>query len=91
MSNVYYILQIIQGGVVIEVNCNSLENICGCMVVLCGQILLHKGIIAISLEKFMVTDRSTKITKLNHLKWFTIYGMSLMVIKKPIMTNIKNI
>ena len=29
-----------------------LENIYGYMVVLCGQTLLHKGIIANSLEKF---------------------------------------
>ena len=43
---------------VVETNSNSLENICGCMVVLCGQILLHRarGVIAISLEKFMVTN-----------------------------------
>ena len=31
---------------------NSLENICGCMVVLCGQTLLHNGIIVISLERY---------------------------------------
>ena len=35
-----------------RMNCNLLENIHGCMVVLCGQTLLHSGIIAISLETF---------------------------------------
>ena len=72
--NIYHILQIVKGGVVVEVNCNSLENICGCMVVLCGQTLLHNCIIAISLEKFMVTDPFTKTAKLFHPKWFSIYG-----------------
>ena len=38
--------------VVVEMECNSLEKIHGCMVVLCGQILLQRGIIANSLENF---------------------------------------
>ena len=29
----------------VEMNCNLLENIHCCMVILCGQILLHKDII----------------------------------------------
>ena len=37
-----------------EINCNSLENICGCMVVLCGQSLLHRHIITDSLENFRI-------------------------------------
>ena len=37
-----------------EMSCNLLENIHGCMVVLCDQTLLHKGIIANSLERFHV-------------------------------------
>ena len=37
---------------VVEINCIPLENIPGCMVFLCGQILLHSGIIAIPLEEF---------------------------------------
>ena len=37
---------------VVEMNCNLLKNICGCMVILCGQIQLHRGNITISLEKF---------------------------------------
>ena len=37
-----------------EMNCNSLENICGCMVVLCGQSLLHRDIITDSLESFCI-------------------------------------
>ena len=35
--------------VVAEMNCNLLENIHSCM---CGQTLLHRGIITISLEKY---------------------------------------
>ena len=30
-------------------NCNLLENIHSCMVALCGQTLLHRGIMAVSL------------------------------------------
>ena len=37
---------------VVELNCNLLENIRGCTIVLCGQILLHRGTIAITPEKF---------------------------------------
>ena len=37
-----------------EMNFNSLENIHSCMIVLCSQTLLHKGIIANSLETFCV-------------------------------------
>ena len=47
------------------------------MVVLCGQILLHRarGVIAISLEKFMVTNWSMKLF---HLEQFAIpYGGKL--------------
>ena len=36
----------------VELNCNSSENIHGRMVVLCDQTLLHRDLIAISLEKF---------------------------------------
>lgn len=35
-----------------EMNCNLLEKILSCMVVLCGQTLLHKGIITNWFEKF---------------------------------------
>ena len=38
----------------VEMNCNSLDNIHGYMVVLCGQILLHSDIIV------TVTDQSAK-------------------------------
>ena len=40
--------------VVTELNCNFLETICGYVhsIVLCGQTLMHRSIIAISLEKF---------------------------------------
>ena len=38
--------------VAVEMKCNLLENIHSCMAVLCGQTLLHRGIITISLEKF---------------------------------------
>ena len=37
-----------------EMNCNSLENICGCMVVLFGQSLLCRDIITDSLESFRI-------------------------------------
>ena len=52
---VHHILQIVRGRkfcVLVEMNCNLLESICGYMVILCGQTLLHRSIIAISLEKF---------------------------------------
>ena len=40
--------------VVVELNCNFLENICGYVhgKVLCSQTVLYRSIIAISLEKF---------------------------------------
>ena len=38
---------------VVEMNSNSLENNHGFLVVLCDQIILHRGIIAISLEGYM--------------------------------------
>ena len=33
-----------------------LYNICGCIIVLCGQTVLYWGIIAISLEKFRLIN-----------------------------------
>ena len=44
----------------VEMNCNSPEHISSYMMVLCGQTLLHKGIIANSVE----TDQSKKTTNL---------------------------
>ena len=35
-----------------EMNCNLLENIHSYMVALCGQALLLRGIMAVSLDKF---------------------------------------
>ena len=51
---------------VVELKCNSLENIHGCMVILCGQTLLHGGIIAISMEKCVVTDQTARAMELFH-------------------------
>ena len=48
-----------KGFVVKEMNWNSLEKICGYMVVLC--------IIIKSLEKFHITDQSTKTANIFHL------------------------
>ena len=57
-----------------EMNYNLLENIHDCMVVLCGQTLLYRGIfIANSLENFMFNDGSTKTARLFHLKPIVIY------------------
>ena len=59
----------------VEMKCNLLENIHSCMAVLCGQTLLHRGIITISLENFFaVLWFSTKTTKLFYLERFAIYG-----------------
>ena len=58
-----------------EMNCNLLENICGCMVALCGQSLLHKGIIANSLENFHTYQPVHKNTTPFHLKQYAIYGI----------------
>ena len=66
-------LKIVQGGVVTELNFNSLENFHGWTVVLHGQGLLHR--VAISLEKFRGTDQSVKTTKRLYLKWFAIYSI----------------
>ena len=44
---------------VVEINCNSLENIHGCMVILYGQ-LLHR---LFHWKSFAVTNRSAKTTK----------------------------
>ena len=59
-----------------EMNCDSLENIHSCMVVLCGQSLLHRSIIAISLEKFCITDRSTRTM---HLERFAICSIAFQL------------
>ena len=56
--------------VVAELNCNSLKNIHGWMVVLYGQSLLH-GLF--HWKSFTVTDRSAKTAKLFHLEQFAIY------------------
>ena len=63
---------------VVEMNCNSLENVHGCMVILCGQTLLHSGIIAIYRKSFAVTNQSAKTVKLFHLKRFAIYSIQLL-------------
>ena len=57
-------------------NCNLLENNCGCMVVaLCNQSLLHKGITANSLENFHTYQSIRKSTTSFYLKQFAIYGI----------------
>ena len=56
---------------VAELNFNSLENICGWMVVCMARPVAQ----AISLEKFRDTDRSAKTAKPFHLERFAIYGM----------------
>ena len=57
---------------VAKLNCNSLENICGWMVVLHGQDLLHR---LFHWKSFAVTDWSTKTVKLFHLEQFAMYGI----------------
>ena len=59
---------------VVEIYCNSLENIHGCMVILYGQTLLHR---LFHWKSVTVTDQSTKIAKLFHLEQFAIYGSLL--------------
>ena len=71
-----------KGFATVEMECNSLEKIRSCTVVLCGQTLLHRGIIAISLEVFnlVVTDRSTKTVNFstsNDLQYTIIYCIKL--------------
>ena len=44
----------VESFIVEKMDCNLLENIHGWMVVLCGQTLLYKGIIANSLENFCI-------------------------------------
>ena len=57
-----------------EMNFNLLEDIHSCMIVLCTQTLLHKGIITNSLETLCIQQWSYKATKLIHLKQFAIYS-----------------
>ena len=57
---------------VVEMNCNLLENICSCMAVLCGQTLLHRSIITVSLKKFHGYRSIYETTKLFHLEWFAL-------------------
>ena len=69
-----------KGFATVEMECNSLEKIRSCMVVLCGQTLLHRGIIAISLEELVDTDRSTKtvnVSTSNDLQYTVIYCIKL--------------
>ena len=54
---------------VVEINCNSLENIHGCMVILYGQTLLHR---LFHWKSFAVTDQSMKNAKLFHLEQFVM-------------------
>ena len=53
-------------------NYYSLKNIHSYMEILCGQTLLHRGIITISLENFCsyihYTNQSAETTKLFHLR-----------------------
>ena len=65
----YHVLQIIwvkKNFAVVELKCNSLENIHGRMVILCGHTILHGGIIAISMEKCVVTDQTARAMELFH-------------------------
>ena len=71
-----------KGFAIVEMECNSLEKIHSCMVVLCSQTLLHRGIIAISLEEFnlAVTDRFTKTVNFstsNDLQYTVMYCIKL--------------
>ena len=63
---------------VAELNCNSLENIHGWMVVLYGQSLLHRPFYW---KGFMVTDQSAKTAKLFHLKRFAIYDTCFITVQ----------
>ena len=60
--------------VIIEMVYNLLENTCGCMVVLCGQTLLHREIIAVSLEQFCGYRLIHEKHEASHPKQFTVYG-----------------
>ena len=64
--------------VVVEINCNSLENIHGCMMIWYSQTLLHR---LFHWKSFAVADQSMKTAKLFHLEQFAIYGMSEICLK----------
>ena len=61
--------------VVEEMDCNSLENIGGSIIVFYDQTLLHKGIIANSLESFSFTDPTPSIS--NDLQ-YTVYTYRIL-------------
>ena len=55
---------------VVEMNCDSLENICGCMVV-CLTTLLHKGIMCVW-KSFTATDQSANFSTSNDLQYTVV-------------------
>lgn len=58
---------------VVELNCNLLENICACMIVLRGQTLYLTGaLLLFHWNNFVVMKEVTKIVKLVHLKPVTV-------------------
>ena len=61
---------------VAKINCNLLENICGWIIVLYGQSLLHR---VFHWKSFAVTDLSMKTTKLFHVERFVIYSTSIHI------------
>ena len=78
MLNAYLVLPTVycksfkvKGFVIADINCNSLENIHGWMVVLHDQGLLHR---LLHWKSFTVADQSAKTAKLFCLEGFAIYG-----------------
>lgn len=58
---------------VVELNCNLLENICTCMIVLHGQTLYLTGaLLLFHWNNFAVMKEVTKFVKLVHLKPVTV-------------------
>ena len=59
---------------VVELNCNSLENIHGCTVAFCGQPYCTGALSQFHWKSFTATNQSAKTTELSHLENFAIYG-----------------
>ena len=65
---------------VVKLNCKFTVKHCGCMVVLCGQILLHGSSLFTGNVSWLLID--VQKLKLFHLKWFAIYGIFMPLSQK---------
>ena len=83
-----YIANHLQSFAVANLNCNSVENISGWTVVLCGQSLLHR---LFHRKSFMATDQSMNTMKTFPPQTISIYGRTNKKIPETILGSFKSV